>query len=472
MRTFFIFSFLLLAAGAFAQTPVSGEQSGTWAISDSPFLVTGDVTVPAGQTLTIEPGVEVNFQGHFKLIVNGSLQAAGTETDTIFFTTDDPSTGWHGIRLEASQSGSIFKYCRIEYGKTSGSNYPDQHGGGVMMYNSDAYFENCLFFNNEATADDNGMGGAIYAFNSTSETQIINCVFLNNHTYGEGGAIKFTGDTGADVIGCSFVNNSVLYGGGAVCLYGCYDTHFYKCLFSGNVTSYSSGGAVFIEGYSARIRFVNCTMYGNHATGGDGGAVEIAFSDASFTNSIVYNNPGAYSDNIYLDFGYAEINYCNTPFPDGAEGENNMNTNPQFEDATGGDFHLTPDSPCIDAGIDSLTITTAFNEVITVIDLDSTEYIGLAPDMGCYEYDPSTGFSEQFESDINVFPNPVTSILNYDLKGQKVITITISDINGKIVFENHKPAGNKVDLTLFKNGIYFVVFQTVEAEYTAKILKK
>ncbi len=474
MKNFFIFLMTVFSAAAFAQTPVNGNQSGSWSLPGSPYQVTGDIVVPAGESLTIEPGVEVNFQGHFKFTVNGTLLAAGTETDSIFFTTDDPATGWHGIRMTNSQNGSHLKYCRMEYGKTTGSNYPDQHGGAVMMNNCDAVIENCLFANNDASAEDNGMGGAIYGINTTDETIIDNCLFINNHSYGEGGAIKLTGDNGVHIVNCTFIDNSVLYGGGAVCLYGCYDTYIARSVFQGNVTAYSSGGAVFIEGYSARVIFLNCVMYDNHATGGDGGAVDIAFSDASFTNSIIYSNPGAYSDNIYLDFGYAEINYCDTPFPDGAEGENNININPQFVDAAAGDFHLNETSPCIDAGIDSLTITTAFGEEITVVDMDSSEYVGSAPDIGRYEYDPSTGFDISKDIAINVFPNPTNGIIYLNNDGENELkSIMISNLKGNVLIHKIVTSNpGQLDISGFENGVYILTVELTNGVLTRKIIKE
>jgi len=55
---------------------VSGYVEGTW-VSDSTYIVTGDVYVDYDDTLTIEPGVMVKFYNYYGLYVYGSLFANG-----------------------------------------------------------------------------------------------------------------------------------------------------------------------------------------------------------------------------------------------------------------------------------------------------------------------------------------------------------------------------------------------------------
>jgi hypothetical protein len=66
-------------ATASADRVVSGPiaQDTTWSRSDGPIVVVGDVTVAEGATLTIEPGVEVRFEGGHTLTVLGTLRALG-----------------------------------------------------------------------------------------------------------------------------------------------------------------------------------------------------------------------------------------------------------------------------------------------------------------------------------------------------------------------------------------------------------
>ena len=61
-RAFGLFLFVLgtsFAPTAFGGGPtyISGNQSGTLLLTNSPYVVTADITVPTGQILTIEPGV-------------------------------------------------------------------------------------------------------------------------------------------------------------------------------------------------------------------------------------------------------------------------------------------------------------------------------------------------------------------------------------------------------------------------------
>jgi hypothetical protein len=199
------------------------------------------------------------------------------------------------------------------------------------------------------------MGGAVYAINTGNPSQALtfftNCKFLRNHAYGEGGAIKFTSDMNTEILGCEFIENTCNYGGGAISFYSVVDTKMNYCLFAENYTMYSSGGAIHTLGVGNSLFLTHCTLSGNTAVTGDGGAINLVYANAYLVNSIIFDNPGMYSDDINLDFGgSAEINYCDLTMPGGATGNNNINENPQFVNAANFDFQLMETSPCIDAG--------------------------------------------------------------------------------------------------------------------------
>jgi hypothetical protein len=53
-------------------------QTVTWGAVDSPYEVCGDVTIPAGATVNIEPGVAVTVDAGFSITINGTLQGVAT----------------------------------------------------------------------------------------------------------------------------------------------------------------------------------------------------------------------------------------------------------------------------------------------------------------------------------------------------------------------------------------------------------
>jgi hypothetical protein len=97
--------------------------------SEGPFWVDGNVLVESGVSLNLEPGVHLRFGPGFSLQVNGTLNARGSESDSIVFTTlSSESPAWGRILFTntaadaafdsagAYVSGSVLEYCRIEKG--------------------------------------------------------------------------------------------------------------------------------------------------------------------------------------------------------------------------------------------------------------------------------------------------------------------------------------------------------------------
>ena len=65
--------------------PASGETV-HWTAADSPLTICEDLLIPAGSTVTVEPGVEIIFEPDDALRVEGALLAQGTASEPVVFS--------------------------------------------------------------------------------------------------------------------------------------------------------------------------------------------------------------------------------------------------------------------------------------------------------------------------------------------------------------------------------------------------
>ncbi len=150
--------FLNIAQLCVGQTIVpSGNVLGTWSIDNSPYHIDGEITVPNDSTLTIEPGVDIIFDGHYKFNVLGDALAIGTEKDTIRFSAANKQIGWHGVRLFKTQNTndtSKIVYCSFKYGNANTGSGFDKCGGAILITDFDKVLvSNCLIDSNKQSGE-------------------------------------------------------------------------------------------------------------------------------------------------------------------------------------------------------------------------------------------------------------------------------------------------------------------------------
>ncbi|MCF7809946.1 T9SS type A sorting domain-containing protein [bacterium] len=97
----------------FAETEFEGEVSGEWTTEGSPYVQVGDAEVPADESLTILPGVEVILGEDMRLTCNGIIIAQGTEEDTIRIHGPEGLVSGD-LRFTEGEDTLFFTYCRFD----------------------------------------------------------------------------------------------------------------------------------------------------------------------------------------------------------------------------------------------------------------------------------------------------------------------------------------------------------------------
>ena len=129
---------LLASAPGSQATPVATAVCGnisadaTWTPANSPYQVCASfsLTVAQGVTLTIEPGVLVEFEQDGRLFIEGTLNALGTPTQPITFTGSSKSAGsWGGLTINSygpQPAQAHLDYVHLEYGGSTSSSFGAQ----------------------------------------------------------------------------------------------------------------------------------------------------------------------------------------------------------------------------------------------------------------------------------------------------------------------------------------------------------
>lgn len=112
---------IVFSSQIIASTSVCGDQFGVWGVSGSPYLVSCDVNVPAGEVLTIEPGVTVLLYDGLSINAYGQILAIGDENNHIVFDAVTSTHTWN--RIYVYGSGSFPPTSRFEYCDFSNAQY-------------------------------------------------------------------------------------------------------------------------------------------------------------------------------------------------------------------------------------------------------------------------------------------------------------------------------------------------------------
>ncbi|MCD4730693.1 MAG: right-handed parallel beta-helix repeat-containing protein, partial [Bacteroidales bacterium] len=350
-----------------------GNISDTLFCSESPYFVVGDLTIPVGEELLIEPCVRMIFQGDYRLQVEGKLLALGNETDSIYFYPSDTINGWQGIRYydqnTNGQDSSRMKFCNIWYGNANGidadstggglyfnnssdvliknsnighnkarlgggiyvnhsstpkilnNNFENniaEYGGGIYIDSSNCKIEECSISFNYANTD----GGGIY-FNDYAQPELLYSTVNNHYAQNYGGGV-YTDSSNFEIAHCQIYENTAYrHGGGILQIYAesyLMSNHIYDNLAMNGY----QGGGIHVSHSTAII--LKTTIEGNKTTGGGGGAgggIASLYSNIIIDSSMIRNNESRSGGGIYINFGQftitnSEFKYNTTSYEGGA----------------------------------------------------------------------------------------------------------------------------------------------------------
>lgn len=296
------------------------------------------------------------------------------------------------------------------------------HGGGAYLVQCSPTFVNVNFLNNAA----NQHGGGVHSHYSNSV--FVNCRFEGNFTYQyDGGAANF-----------QYSN-----------------IEMYNCVFFDNHAN--RFGGIFTS-VSANVTVQNATMASNTA------------GNNLFQASNIGGGPWLVEINQSILWDNSAPNVVGTQAGNGVDFEeclsqyagNYIVSDPLFTDLANGDLTLTDQSPAID--------TLAMNPENEYTDPSGGfRIVGASTDLGAYEYQSlSTGVKEVATNNVVVSPNPASNFITVNA-AEKINTIQIYSITGELV-NNYN--NQRIDVSEFTAGVYFMVVQGTNLNKTIKFIKE
>jgi hypothetical protein len=298
-----------------------------------PYVILGGLQVDTGATLTIPAGCRVYFHANAPLLVDGSLQVSGTDSNRVLFTgdrLDAPYNGypgsWPGIYFRGASTGDVLQYAMVENADEAVvvSAAPAGTTPKVVL-------QQCIV-NNSYDAGILGLDGSIRA---------VNCLISNcgqNVVLGGGGYYNFSQCTDA-----AFSND--------------YIAHTQPVLAVSDEIVYGST----VYSGPVQANFVNCIFWGNYGDVTD----EVEVSQQTSNSFVV---------------GFGNCLWKVQDLPTGVTSANMiLNQDPLFDSVNTAvnyfDFHLKANSPAVGAGA----------AAGVMVDLDGNPRPVVAPDLGCYQ---------------------------------------------------------------------------------------
>ena len=260
-----------------------------------------------------------------------SCENGSSPTITNNIITGNKAAGGGGISCLYDCSPEI-KNNLITQNKISGP------GGGIRCYSScDAVIRNNTIIDNIGGSKGAGI------FSALSSPMVSNNVVSGNRTH-TGGGVWCGGAPDAVYMTNNLIVGNIATHGVAGGL-GCDST---EMIIAGNVIAGNesvNAGGLYCAWSSPKV--TNNTITGNKASATGGGMWSLC-ANPVITNTIIWNNSAPQADELYFLQGKPVVSFCD--IKGGYPGNNNLDEDPLFVDASVFDFHILFTSPLKDAG--------------------------------------------------------------------------------------------------------------------------
>ncbi len=303
---------------------------------------------------------------------------------------------YHVVTSPGANATAVLDRFTITSGFANGTGNNDS-GAGILCTNAASpTILQCRFIDHRCT-----FGGASGYVISNAAPSFTDCSFEDGDGNSFGGAFDIAGGGAVLFERCLFKDNTADRGG-ALEIFSTSGVVVNNCVFTGNVATGSGGGGALWMGTGGNTQVRNCTIVGNTSTVNNVGGVRAQNSpNSTVVNCVLWGNIGPGGDmsqaaqvNLASDVTYSVVMGT-------FAGTGNVDTDPLFADAAGGDFTLTAGSSAVDAGNNAavpLGTTVDFAGGDRFVDDPGTvdTGVGAAPivDMGALELAPDSPFTD------------------------------------------------------------------------------
>lgn len=390
-------------------TSISGAITNSlcWTLQDSPFVIVGNVSVPSGVTLCVEPGVDVQLLADVSLSVAGAILAIGTPQQPVRFRNH--ASVANGGSLIVDSPGA--NYALTASGRFEHCVFTQMGRGEAAVQATDAHLQivDCVISNIPGKVFLPTRSRVVFMRNVVRSTgegiNVVNCAGLLSsnvmgNVLGNADAIdvdfNWQGSGNADmIVEWNSLSGSVHFNADAVDVSEARPIVRYNRIFGFTDKGISLGPIAYpliynnlIDSCSIGIQIkdssdpvivnntiVNCTRYGVNSyekgQGPGGGGL------GSMTNVLIWNC----NTNIWLEDGSTlSVGYSLVPGASPWPGPSNLTNDPLFVSLVGRNFELRPESPCVNRG---------WNDTLTRdrVDLNGgARPQGGTADIGCFEF--------------------------------------------------------------------------------------